>query len=112
MQVSLVARRFLRRSTTLSFVLEVSIEVPDNLLLQQQPAELYQEFNTIEYIQQQAKPVQPPAYIFVVDTSVAEDELRACVASLSHALTTLPEYAQVSASHIGLHTRRMLVQFR
>lgn len=40
----------------------------------------------------------PPAYVFVVDTSVAEDELRACVASLSQALTTLPEYAQVRVS--------------
>ena len=63
--------------------------------MQQLPAELYQECNTIEYIQQQAKPVMPPAYVFVVDTSVAEDELRACIASLSQALTTLPEYAQV-----------------
>lgn len=78
--------------------------------MQQQPAELYQEFNTIEYIQQQAKPVQPPAFIFVVDTSVAEDELRACVASLSQALTTLPEYAQVSAAYTGLHTRRLFHQ--
>lgn len=70
--------------------------------LQQQPAELYQEYNTIEYIQQQAKPVMPPAYVFVVDTSVAEDELRACVASLSQALTTLPEYAQVRQCMVTL----------
>ncbi|EIE23773.1 COP-II coat subunit [Coccomyxa subellipsoidea C-169] len=70
---------------------------------QQQPAELYQEYNTIEYIQQQAKPVMPPAYVFVVDTSVAEDELRACVASLSQALTTLPEYAQVGLVTFGTH---------
>ncbi|KAK9905677.1 hypothetical protein WJX75_004485 [Coccomyxa subellipsoidea] len=70
---------------------------------QQLPAELYQEYNTIEYIQQQQKPVMPPAYMFVVDTSVAEDELRACVASLSQALTTLPEYAQVGLVTYGTH---------
>ncbi len=39
--------------------------------------------------------VLPPAYVFIIDTSVAEDELRACVASLTQALTTLPEYTQV-----------------
>ena len=65
---------------------------------QQQPAELFQEYTTIEYaLPTPAKQVQPPAYVFVVDTCVAEDELRACVASLAQALTTLPEYAQVRA---------------
>ena len=64
--------------------------------MQQQPAELFQEYTTIEYsLPNPPKQVQPPAYVFVVDTCVAEDELRACVASLSQALTTLPEYAQV-----------------
>ena len=64
-------------------------------VLQHQPAELYGEYTTIEY-QMAANNVMPPAYVFIVDTSVAEDELRACVASLSQALTTLPEYTQVS----------------
>ena len=66
------------------------------LRAQQQPAELFQEYTTIEYsLPTPAKQIQPPAYVFVVDTCVAEDELRAAVASLSQALTTLPEYAQV-----------------
>jgi hypothetical protein len=65
--------------------------------LQNQPAELFSDFTTIEYQQQQSKTVFPPAYIFVVDTSVAEDELRACIASISQALTVLPDYFQVSA---------------
>ena len=62
--------------------------------VQQQPAELYGEYTTIEY-QAPANNVLPPAYVFIIDTSVAEDELRACVASLSQAITTLPEYTQV-----------------
>lgn len=68
-----------------------------SLVLQHQPAELYGEYTTIEY-QMAANNVMPPAYVFIVDTSVAEDELRACVASLSQALTTLPEYTQVSSA--------------
>ena len=62
--------------------------------LQYQPPELYAGCATIEY-QMPAGNVLPPAYVFIIDTSVAEDELRACVASLTQALTTLPEYTQV-----------------
>jgi len=64
--------------------------------VQHQPAELYDAYTTIEY-QVPANNVMPPSFVFIIDTSVAEDELRACVASLSQALTTLPEYTQVSA---------------
>ena len=53
------------------------------------------------------KPIQPPAYVFVVDTCVAEDELRACIASLSQALTTLPEYAQVQTCPFHIDKRRI-----
>ena len=74
--------------------------------LQNQPAELFQDFTTIEYAVPSAKPIQPPAYVFVVDTCVAEDELRACIASLSQALTTLPEYAQVTAFPLSHKQRR------
>ena len=52
------------------------------------PRELYAGCATIEY-QMPAGNVLPPAYVFIIDTSVAEDELRACVASLTQALTTL-----------------------
>ena len=77
--------------------------------MQQQPAELFQEYTTIEYnLPTPAKQIQPPAYVFVVDTCVAEDELRACVASLSQALTTLPEYAQVRLpqGHVSIKSVR------
>ncbi len=66
-------------------------------VIQNQPAELFQDFTTLEYAVPSAKPIQPPAYVFVVDTCVAEDELRGCLASLAQALTTLPEYAQARA---------------
>lgn len=62
--------------------------------MQHQPAELYDAYTTIEY-QMGTNNIMPPAYVFIVDTSVAEDELKACVASLTQALTTLPEYTQV-----------------
>ncbi len=68
--------------------------------MQQQVAELYDQFATIEY-KMPANNVMPPAYVFIIDTSVAEDELKACVASLTQALTTLPDYTQVSV-HPGL----------
>ena len=60
------------------------------------PAELFPNYCTLEYtIQSQIQP-SPPAYIFVVDTCLAEDELAACRASLSQALQLIPEYAQVT----------------
>ncbi len=59
------------------------------------PAELFPNYCTLEYtIQSQMQP-SPPAYIFVVDTCLAEDELAACRAALSQALQLIPEYAQV-----------------
>ncbi len=60
------------------------------------PAELFPNYCTLEYtIQSQMQP-SPPAYIFVVDTCLAEDELAACRAALSQALQLIPEYAQVT----------------
>ncbi|KAK9802822.1 hypothetical protein WJX73_002168 [Symbiochloris irregularis] len=67
------------------------------------PAELYQEYPTVEYSVPRTRPIHPPAYMFVVDTCLAEDELAACKAALSQALHTLPEYAYVGLITFGTH---------
>ena len=51
--------------------------------MQSLPAEVYPEYTTLEYQVPRARVVHPPAYIFVVDTSLPEDELAACRAALS-----------------------------
>ena len=66
-------------------------------MVQHQPAELYEQYTTIEY-SVAVNNIMPPAYVFIVDTSVAEDELKACVASLTQALTTLPEWTQAGST--------------
>jgi len=38
--------------------------------MQQQPAELYPQFQTIEYQTTSPKQISPPAYIFIIDTCV------------------------------------------
>lgn len=68
-------------------------------IVQHQPAELYEQYTTIEY-SVAVNNIMPPAYVFIVDTSVAEDELKACVASLTQALTTLPEWTQVRSTQV------------
>ena len=68
------------------------------------PAELFPNYCTLEYTLQAPVAPSPPAYVFVVDTCLAEDELAACRASLSQALQMIPEYAQVR----GIHGRRAL----
>ena len=67
------------------------------------PAELYQDYCTVEYQVPRTRPIHPPAYMFVVDTSLAEDELLACKAALTQALQTLPEYAYVGLVTYGTH---------
>ena len=62
------------------------------------PAELYPDYCTIEYQLPQTKAVMPPAYMFVLDTCCAEDELSAARTAITQALATLPEYAQVWGS--------------
>ena len=39
--------------------------------------------------------LSPPAYVFVLDTCVPEDELAAAKTAVQQALTMVPEYAQV-----------------
>jgi protein transport protein SEC23 len=67
------------------------------------PAELFPSFCTIEYTLPPVVQPAPPAYIFVVDMCVAEDELAGCQAALMQALQMIPEYAQVGLITYGTH---------
>lgn len=69
------------------------------------PAELFPNYTTIEYTLPAHAPPQPPAYVFVVDTALSEDELGGCRAALTQALQMIPEYAQVK-------TRLKLLQYQ
>lgn len=70
---------------------------------QQMPAELYADYCTIEYEIARTRNVHPPAYVFVVDTCLREDELILCRTSLTQALQSLPEYAYVGLVTFGTH---------
>ena len=59
------------------------------------PAELFPQCSTMEYTPRSTVQSSSPAYIFVVDTCLSEDELGACRTALSQALLTIPEYALV-----------------
>ena len=59
------------------------------------PAELFSQYCTLEYTLSSTVQPSPPAYLFVVDTCLSEDELGACRAALSQAIQMIPEYAQV-----------------
>lgn len=67
------------------------------------PAELYADYCTIEYEIARTRNVHPPAYVFVVDTCLREDELILCRTSLTQALQSLPEYAYVGLVTFGTH---------
>jgi protein transport protein SEC23 len=67
------------------------------------PAELFPTCTSIEYQTPPPAPVQPPAYVFVLDTCLGEDELGHARRALSGALAALPEYAQVGLVTFGTH---------
>lgn len=73
------------------------------LALQQPPAELYGQYQTIEYQTAYPKPVSPPAIVFLIDTCLVEEELVACRAAITKALQTLPEWANVGLVTYGTH---------
>ena len=60
------------------------------------PAELFPQYTTIEYCLPRQGATSAPAYVFVVDTCLPEDELAAARAAVQQALSMLPEYALVS----------------
>ncbi|GAB4820058.1 hypothetical protein N2152v2_007104 [Parachlorella kessleri] len=67
------------------------------------PAELFPQYCTIEYTLPRMAALNPPAYVFVIDTCVAEDELAACKTAVQQALSMIPEYALVGLVTFGTH---------
>eukprot|EP00608_Synchroma_pusillum_P007277 CAMPEP_0198442846 /NCGR_PEP_ID=MMETSP1452-20131203/68304_1 /TAXON_ID=1181717 /ORGANISM="Synchroma pusillum, Strain CCMP3072" /LENGTH=207 /DNA_ID=CAMNT_0044163473 /DNA_START=1 /DNA_END=621 /DNA_ORIENTATION=- len=67
------------------------------------PAELIPQFTTVEYELQTFPAVGPPAFLFVVDTCLQEDELEHLKDSLQQTLNLLPEDALVGLITFGLH---------
>ena len=62
-------------------------------------------YTTIEYRLPALKPVYAPAYVFVVDTCLSEDELNASQGAISQALQMVPEYARVALVTFGTHVQ-------
>lgn len=69
----------------------------------QMPTELFDGCTTVEYVTSPANGNTPPVYIFVVDTSIAEDELEACKSTLLQALQMMPEESLVGLISFGTH---------
>jgi protein transport protein SEC23 len=67
------------------------------------PAELWPQSSTIEYALPSRAPVSPPAYVFVIDTAVPEDELAAAKTAVAQALTMVPDYCLVGLVTFGTH---------
>jgi len=67
---------------------------------QNQPAELFQKFHTIEY-QLTRKPVLAPVFVLAVDLCVDEDELVALRESIAGSLSSLPQHALVALITYG-----------
>lgn len=68
---------------------------PQNL-----PAEMIQQFSTIEYTLVRAAP-SPPVFLFVLDTCMDEEDLQAVKSSLQLALSLLPPHALVGLITFG-----------
>ena len=66
------------------------------------PSELDQNSTTIEYEQQQPEATQP-AFLFVVDLAIPENELEAIKASIEQTLTLLPADCLVGLITFGKH---------
>ena len=65
------------------------------------PAELIPQYTTVEYELQSAPRVGPPAFVFVVDICVHDDELDELKDSLQQSLNLLPEEALVGLITYG-----------
>ncbi|CAM9860463.1 unnamed protein product, partial [Choristocarpus tenellus] len=64
------------------------------------PYELIPQFTTVEY-ELTTPPTGPPAFVFVVDTCVGDDELEWLADSLQQTLNLLPEEALVGLVTFG-----------
>ncbi|KAK3015421.1 hypothetical protein RJ639_006539, partial [Escallonia herrerae] len=67
------------------------------------PAELHQAYTTIEYESPSEKSVVPPVYMFVLDTSVIEEELGFLKSAVSRAVGLLPENSLVGLITFGTY---------
>lgn len=76
------------------------IHYAENISESSLPAELIPSFTTIEY-QLQAVPVGPPAFLFVVDTCIDEEELVHLRDALQQTLNLLPPDALVGLITFG-----------
>ena len=69
----------------------------------QMPTELFEGCTTVEYVTSPPNSTVPPVYIFVVDTSITEDELEACKSTLGQALQMMPEESLIGLISFGTH---------
>jgi protein transport protein SEC23 len=66
------------------------------------PAELYQQYTTIQYsVAPQELSAPPPVYVFMLDTCMIEEELDFAKSALKQAMTLLPENALVGFVSFG-----------
>ncbi|KAI9139434.1 protein transporter SEC23 [Paraphysoderma sedebokerense] len=68
------------------------------------PAELLPDYTTIEYILSKP-PSTPPIFLFVIDTCLVEQDLKALTNSLIAAVTLMPEHALIGLISFGTMTQ-------
>ena len=75
------------------------------------PAELFPNYLVIDYTINPNKVTPPPAYLFLVDVCVSDEELASLKASLTQALSLLPEDSLVGLISFGTHVHVHELQF-
>jgi hypothetical protein len=65
------------------------------------PAELIPKYTTIEYVLTRSQPSPPPAFLFLIDTCLPEEELQELKSSLLLVLTLIPENSLVGLITFG-----------
>ena len=76
-------------------------DISDNNL----PTELYPTYSTIEYALSRLSPT-PPIFLYVVDTCMDSDELRALRDTLVLSVSLLPPYARIGLVTFGTMVRK------
>ena len=74
------------------------------------PAELLPKYTTIEYTLQRLAPV-PPIFLFVVDTCLDEEDLKALRGALAAAVGMLPPTALLGLITFGAMVRFCCIRF-
>ena len=75
------------------------------------PAELFPNYLVIDYTINPNKVTPPPAYLFLVDVCVSDEELASLKASLTQALSLWPEDSLVGLISFGTHVHVHELQF-